>query len=571
MENQRLFRLTSQSNDGVFNTLFNEDIEIPAGSEIALQSASFDRQSQIVKIDANNKEVNFGLLVDPAKRWKANMVEGEYSQLNDGEALLTSTAKQMNLVLDMGKQSNLVQGDDGFLYSIDRGSQWRLQLDKDGKTGIRAKTNGPCLISNDDWVTNTDASRATTAFAKTGTNVVPSVTSGAPGSADFISRTGGNGSGNYNQSYVYGKIPMVKGTGCVRARINDWTQTGAGLSATIGIVTDFSKLTSGTIANADIIYGWQLAGNTVPYTYKEGGGTAAWIDSGISPEFINADADMDNSNDVLEIVIGDDGKKEIALIVHTSGGGAQSPVLNEALFPDASTDLYYFISFARPIKLDMVEVDLDPYKFTQDNDYFAIDQSDVPFSLLANVVRSPIFDGAFDVIPIADREATFSFPSNEIGSFYGFLRGEPFSAVPSGVDIRSQLRSSLDYSFISTLRPEFSVTAKNFLVLFDELPLNSYDSYSRFDANARNANSGGSRRNLLATVPVKEDQIGTTTVTQVAFEPNTLDYISLRNNSTFLTRTLGCRILTSTYQPIEVDGMASLTLLIKQHCSGSSF
>ena len=566
MENQRLFRLTSQSNDGVFNTLFNEDIEIAPGSEIALQSASFDRQSQIVKIDANNKEVNFGLLADATKRWKTNMIEGEYSQLNDGEALLASTAEQMNLVLDMDKVGNHVQGDDNFYYSIDRGSQWRLQLDKDGKTAIRAKTNGPCLISNDYWVDSSNASKATTVFAQTGTNAAPSVTAGTGGAADFISRTGGTGSTNYNQSYVYGKIPLVKGTGCVRARINDWTQTGATLSATIGIVTDLSKLTSGTIANADIIYGWQLAGNGVNYSYKEGGGTATWTDSGTAPEFTSVDGDLDNNNDVLEIVIGgvdDDGttdfRKEIALTVHTDGGGVQGPVLNPALFPTAGTELYYFISFARPIKLDMVQVDLDPYKFTQD--LFGINQ--IPESLMDTVIRSAVFKSS--VIPVADREATFSFPSDEIGSFYGFLRGEPFSVVPTSI------RASEDYSFISTLRPEFSVTAKNFLVLFDELPLNSYDSYSRFDVNARNANSGGSRRNLLATVPVKEDQIGTTTVTQVAFEPNTLDYISLRNNSTFLTRTLGCRILTSTYQPIQIDGMASLTLLIKQHCSGSSF
>ena len=564
MENQRLFRLTSQSNDGVFNTLFNEDIEIAPGSEIALQSASFDRQSQIVKIDANNKRVDFGLLVDPAKRHTTNMIEGEYSQLQDGEALLASTADQMNGRIDMDEPTRQVQGDDGFLYSIDRGSQWRLQLDKDGKTAIRAKTNGPCLISNDYWVNTSPASEVTTVFAKTGTNVAPSVTAGTAGAADFISRTGGTGSTNYNQSYVYGKIPMIKGTGCVRARINDWTQTGAGLSATIGIVSDFSKLTSGTIANADILYGWQLAGNTVNYTSKQGGGTAAWVDSEIPPAFITADPDLDNRNDVLEIVIGDgiaaaETKKSINLKVHTDGGGAQGPAMDEALFPDVGTDLYYFISFARPIKLDMVEVDLDPYKFTQD--LFGITQ--VPQSLQNTLARSAVFESGIAAIPLADREATFSFSSDDIGGFYGFLKGEPFSVVPTSIV------ASEDYSFISTIRPEFSVTAKNLLVLFDELPLNSYDSYSRFDVNARNANSGGSRRNLLATVPVKEDQIGTTTVTQVAFEPNTLDYISLRNNSTFLTRTLACRILTSTYQPIEVDGMASMTLLIKQHGSGS--
>jgi len=561
MDNQRLFRLTSQSNDGVFSTLFNEDIAIEPGSEIALQSASFDRQSLVVNIDAKNREVNFGLLVDPAKQWKANMEEGEYSQLQDGESLLTSTAKQMNLVLDMGKTTNLVTSN-GFPYSIDRGSQWQMGLDKDGKTSIRAKTNGPCLISDDFWVTSSDASKTTTVFASTGTNAAPSITVGV--GADFISRTGGGGTTNYNESYVYGKVPMVKGTGCVRTRIGEWTQTGAGLCATIGLVSDYSKLTSGTIADADILYGWQLAGNNVNYFYKDGGGAATWTDSGVGPDEVSADTNADNSNDVLEIVIGGsgpiyaDGKKQVELTVHTDLAGATTPGTNYLLYPDAGTDLYYFISFARPIELDMVEVDLDPYKFTQD--YFGALYRPSE-SLLPGVVRSAAV-GNID-IPSTDRRGNFAFPSNEIGAFYGFLPGRPENIVPTSIT------QSEDYTFVSTLRPEFSVTAKNFLVLFDELPLNSYDSYSRFDVNARNANSGGSRRNLLATVPVKEDQLAGTSVTQVAFEPNTLDYISLRNNSTFLTRTLGCRILTSTYQPIQIDGMASMTLLIKEHGSGS--
>ncbi len=562
MENQRLFRLTSQSNDGVFDTVFNEDIEIPEGSEIALQSASFDRQSEIVKIDFANSEVDFGLLADPAKRWKINMEQGNYSAIQDGETLLASTAKKMNLAIDMGAATNLVFNGDGYSYSIDRGSQWRLQLDKDGKTEVRAKTNGPCLLSSVYWNT-TNAKIATTVFA--GTVNAPTVqASGTAGAADFMTRTGGSGSTNLNQSFVYGKLPMVGGTGCVRARIHEWTQTGAGLCATIGLVTNLSKLTSATIANTDIIWGLQLAGNGINYTYKEGS-AGLFTDSGVAPEEITFQADKDNVNDLFEIVVGGTpdplsdqaGRQSIALNIHQSAGGlTQIPITAE--LPAEGTEYYYFISFHRPIKLDMLQADLDPYQFDQAVDITVEDAK----SLLDTVVRTSLDKSDF-YPPVADREANFSFPTNEIGAFYGFLPSHPLSIVPQNV------LEAEDYRFVSTLRAEFSVRAKNYLVLFDTLPLNSYDSYSRFDVAARNANSGGSRRNLLATVPVKEDQIGTTSVTQIAFEPSTLDYISLRNNSTFLTRTLGCRILTSTYQPIQVDGMASLTLLIKQHGSGS--
>jgi len=92
---QHLYRLTSQSNDGVFDTLFDQDIEIAAGAEIALQSASFDRQSDQITIDSSNESIAFGLEIN---NWEANMDNGTFSELVDGKAMLTATAANMNQV-----------------------------------------------------------------------------------------------------------------------------------------------------------------------------------------------------------------------------------------------------------------------------------------------------------------------------------------------------------------------------------------------------------------------------------------------------------------------------------------
>ena len=99
MQNQRLFRLTSQSNDGVFNTLFNEDIEIAPGSEIALQSASFERQSARVELNSDNNELKFSL--QSGVRYTGRLPTGTFSQLQDGEDLLAAAEKEMNVVTDM--------------------------------------------------------------------------------------------------------------------------------------------------------------------------------------------------------------------------------------------------------------------------------------------------------------------------------------------------------------------------------------------------------------------------------------------------------------------------------------
>ena len=95
-DKQRLFRLTSDSNNGVFDTLMDEDIEILPGSELALQSVAFDRQSQKVTVSATNRGIDFGLLnaevqagnAMDIENWTARIPFGTYSQLVDGETLM---------------------------------------------------------------------------------------------------------------------------------------------------------------------------------------------------------------------------------------------------------------------------------------------------------------------------------------------------------------------------------------------------------------------------------------------------------------------------------------------------
>ena len=56
---QKLIRLTSNSGDGVFNGVFNEEILVKENSEIALQSISVERESQQIIITGANGDVSF--------------------------------------------------------------------------------------------------------------------------------------------------------------------------------------------------------------------------------------------------------------------------------------------------------------------------------------------------------------------------------------------------------------------------------------------------------------------------------------------------------------------------------
>ena len=552
---QQLYRLTSQSNDGVFDTLFDQDIEIAAGAEIALQSASFDRQSDQITIDSSNESIAFGLEIE---NWEANMDNGTFSELVDGKAMLTSTAANMNQVIDMNDPDHQ-ETYNGHVYSIDKGSQWQLQLDADGKTEIAAKTYPASPISNALY-------GATTAFSTT--NVLagatpPAVTPGGViGTLDSMGRaTGTSAQNEYNDSYVYGKVRMTKGTGCIRVRLAGIVGNGAAPRATIGLVegtAGLAKLQSATITTGDIKWGMQVNGNNHQYLFTEGSGAWQNAPGNLQPLNYSPPTGAVNNNDVLDITIGGTGfdtQQAIEMAVHQVGGSTK---LSSAapVYPDKSVDWYYFVSFHQAIddfSLDMMEVDFDPYTFKQDT--YANPPAPIQESTLGTVIRS---GWSYPLgFPLADRRGIFDWGSAEVGAFFGFGINKPDDIIGNSL-AKSEL-----YTFTSGLRAEFSVTAKNYLVMFDTTPLNSFDSYAEFDAVARAANAGGSRRNLLATVPVKEDQVGSTSVSQVAFEPNTLNYISLRNRSPVLTRQLKCRVLTSTYQPVIIDGMASLTVLIR--------
>ena len=170
----------------------------------------------------------------------------------------------------------------------------------------------------------------------------------------------------------------------------------------------------------------------------------------------------------------------------------------------------------------------------------------------------PYPSGNLTAIELKDRSGSVEWETQEVASFFNYASRttrEQGSLVPP-------INPTI-YNLLAPKRAEFSVSAKNYIILFDNIPLNSYDTYSRFDVNARNANSGGSRRDILATIPVKEDLVPGSTVTRIAYEPSSLNFIDLANRNDMITRSLKCRILTSTYDPVQIDGMANLTVLMK--------
>ena len=107
-----------------------------------------------------------------------------------------------------------------------------------------------------------------------------------------------------------------------------------------------------------------------------------------------------------------------------------------------------------------------------------------------------------------------------------------------------------------------AIDSESFLVDTQTFMLDSYDSYGLSLAE-RNANAGGSRRNLLTTIPVTEVAIVNSANNRVVYEPNTLDYIAIKNRSDVITRQIRMRLLNARYEPITTAGLAAMTILIR--------
>jgi len=80
------------------------------------------------------------------------------------------------------------------------------------------------------------------------------------------------------------------------------------------------------------------------------------------------------------------------------------------------------------------------------------------------------------------------------------------------------------------------------------------DSYDSFD---------GGRKNILSPIPLSENVVSSTGI--IHFVPSNLVFINLRNEREKLVRNMRLRIVTNSYEPIRLEGIADMTLLIRSN------
>ena len=91
-----------------------------------------------------------------------------------------------------------------------------------------------------------------------------------------------------------------------------------------------------------------------------------------------------------------------------------------------------------------------------------------------------------------------------------------------------------------------------YLVELLNIPLNSYDGFSE------------GRKNILSVIPVNEKNVGQKD-SVLQYEANNLNYITLKNDFEFSLRNIRARIVNSRFEPINTEGLTSLTFFIRQY------
>lgn len=579
---QKLIRLTCESNDGIFNGKFDQDIEIKQGSDIAFQSLTLERASDALIVNNANRFFTFSSTGFPPEDQFTSITKGKYEQA-DLDALMSDITNAMNSLCSMTAINSFGQNKN------EMNLQWRASIDEyQDKSVIECKRSPFFPISQ--W--NVSEAVYNTGFIRN-SPILNGITDAAKVNQTTergLGRDTAGANGVLNESYTYSSIPFIKSTGALRVRLGAMFEgSNDRPAATIALVDrdGLTKLRNSTITIEDLVYAIRVdeptsIATTGGYSSLHAKGSTTFTPFTVGGNLVKpenfAEDNPDDTNDMFEIRI--DKNKIVGSIFQDTVAISDLP---DATGITEGGDLYPVIFFHMDINtvaLDMCQVSLDPFgnlddapnQIIKDNPY-----AEPLTSELTGHVEFYIDNLKIPTTPQVNLDKT-------IATYLGFTNptlvdfADVDTFISKGGVLSKQVLSNLEISpdggdGTYTFEVSFRITSPNvvsnaidgdsYLVDTQTFQLDSFDSYG-LSSLERFANSGGSRRNLLAVIPVVEQDIVNSPNTRIQYEPNTLDYIAIKNKSDIITRQIKMRLLNSRYDNVVTSGMAAMTVLIRE-------
>ena len=251
----KLIRLTSTSDNGTFDNSFNNDIVIPANSELSLGSLSLELAPKDITIDGNNNTIVY------------EVANGQGATVSLDQARYTSETAKTILFQDMSNKMNLsLDGNRGGVAkeSMPTGIQIGMQF----KAGVVDPTYPDTMKKaytgkfGMAYQIKNERQLETTSWALTNVKAV------GTGNTTTYSRNDG-ASGN-ELSYALSKHPITKGCGSLLTKLHVYEEnSGASAGNVNGVFIGITTKANAT-TRAECEFGFQAP-------YDEGGTSGEFI------------------------------------------------------------------------------------------------------------------------------------------------------------------------------------------------------------------------------------------------------------------------------------------------------
>jgi hypothetical protein len=527
MNKQTLIRLTANSLDsvgkqGIFEGTFNDGILIGKNAQIALQSCSLSRDQDSFTVNSSNNKISFQVS-DSGGLHDIFLNNGNYDS-DTVFRLLEDIQDKMNdkLTLSNTKEHNsyievYVTNQSLVYFNFEMGLS--MSIIQSPSANIPENTFLHYSKNN-------------------GSNEI--IFSGAGTSSAHLT-----GVLNYTplsgtRQYIYSKVDFSKGAGLVKLRLDRFITNPDGSEKSgcvIGLLketTDIvSKLESESSSQKIVQQDYEFAictnidGNPASnYMIKHPSSGGIFVDSGQAIFKTGQTSPLDN--DILSIRL-DQG--HILLVVSTSEG--LNIILHKEKYirrdtnSDENTYIQYIGIFGSS---NQTRIGNSTFGFNAQSESTSSNFADTELALGATPY------------PIPNPRPTIYnviFNNYNLANFLGFsdLNQNPNS-------IRN---ATIIFEASNQITKIFSTNTYLIEMLSEQL-----DSYDSFD---------GGRKNILAPIPLSDRVINNSG--NIHYEPNNLIYINLKNLQEKLIRNLRCRIITNSYEPINIEGIAEICVLVK--------
>ena len=499
----KLLRLTTENENCVFDSVFNEDVIVKPFSKVCLQAFTTQLNKSTLEINNQNNEIQFTL--DGAQsgdnNWFIINLNNAIYDSSNVEVLLQDITDKLNSAMNGATPATL-------------GKQWRAVMS--GNRILIQCVRGECLTFNNTTIVSK--------YIRSQNSTLQSL----PGENYFM-RTGGVDQDN--DSFFYSLQPTNKGASSIRCQLRENPDPD-----NTGFVLGYVNENVGTkedINTADISYGIKLVYD------------AAVLPDHLRYEVIYAGAVIPNdqmlNHPIPQIVDVADYGNDVLVIDITNNKHVKYSIYrpNE----DDYIPLYEPVDYAAADNLFAVGVligDTQVFNFENTTDPYYVEPEKYIHYKKSN--KTPKY--AID-IPAGQycSKTYFSISSSELATFLGYKQNTfPLQNNLPAITykIQDNVTITADYPFF------LKFNSDSYIVELLDNNINSIDSMTN------------QRRNILAVIP----QQGSI-MERVSHNAPVLIWIDLNNKESINMRHIRARVVTEDLEPIFVYGLSQLVILIE--------